>query len=121
MLSVATDSIFEQDSRLARRWPELLSDVFQTAVKSRPVMWVVFTVLYAIPTVYLARIKLFWEDEFFTYYLSRTSSWHDLLQALATGADQHPPSFYYLTHLSTTVFGSSHAIVRLPAILGFWL
>jgi dolichyl-phosphate-mannose-protein mannosyltransferase len=121
MLGVATDSIVEQDSRTARRWPQLLSDVFQTAVKSRPVMWVVFTVLYAVPTVYLARIKLFWDDEFFTYYLSRTSSWHDLLRALATGADQHPPSFYYLIHLSTTLFGSSHVTVRLPAILAFWL
>lgn len=121
MLGVTTESILEQNSRLARRWLESLSHLFQAAVKSRPVMWVVFTVVYAVPTVYLARIKLFWEDEFFTYYLSRTSSWHELLQALATGADQHPPSFYYLTHLSTTVFGSSHITVRLPAILGFWL
>ena len=89
--------------------------------ESRLFAWAVFTVLYAIPTVYLARLKLFWDDEFFTLYLSRTSSWHDLLRALATGADQHPPSFYYLTHLLTIVFGSSDVTTRLPAILGFWL
>ncbi len=90
-------------------------------VESRTIAWGIFTVLYAIPTVYVAHLKLFWDDEFFTLYLSRTPSWHDLLRALATGADQHPPSFYYLTHLTTTVFGSSHVSVRLPAILGFWL
>jgi hypothetical protein len=93
----------------------------QITVESRLVAWTVFTVLYAIPTVYLAHLKLFWDDEFFTLYLSRTPHWHDLLQALATGADQHPPSFYYLTHLVTTVFGSNHVTVRLSAILGFWL
>jgi hypothetical protein len=121
MPGVATNPIAEQDNRLGQTWPALLSSAFQTAVKSRPVMWAVFTLLYAIPTVYLARIKLFWDDEFFTLYLSRTSSWHDLIQALSTGADQHPPSFYYLTHLSTTLFGASHLAERLPAILGFWL
>jgi hypothetical protein len=93
----------------------------QTLIESRPVMWIIFTVLYAVPTVYVAYTKLFWDDEFFTLYLSRTSSWHDLIQALATGADQHPPSFYYFTHWVTTVFGSSHVTLRLPAILGFWL
>jgi 4-amino-4-deoxy-L-arabinose transferase-like glycosyltransferase len=90
-------------------------------VESRLFAWAVFTVVYAIPTVYLAHLKLFWDDEFFTLYLSRTSSWHDLLQALATGADQHPPSFYYVTHSLMTAFGSSHVTSRLPAIVGYWL
>jgi Dolichyl-phosphate-mannose-protein mannosyltransferase len=121
MVSAAADSVsglapHQRGGRQTR-----LDRIFQVMVESRLVAWAVFTVLYAIPTVYLARIKLFWDDEFFTLYLSRTPTWHDLLQALATGADQHPPSFYYLTHLATTVFGSSHVTVRLPAILGFWL
>jgi hypothetical protein len=121
MVSAATNSVLGLDSRLQWRWQARLGNAFQIIVESRLVVWAVFTVLYVLPTVYLADLKLFWDDEFFTLYLSRTSSWHDLLQALATGADQHPPSFYYLTHLLTIVFGSSHVTSRLPAILGFWL
>src|ERR1700712_4256491 len=121
MVSATAGPVPGFDSR--HRWGSRahLRRVFQSTVHSRPVAWAVFTVLYAVPTVYLAHLKLFWDDEFFTLYLSRTPTWHDLLQALATGADQHPPSFYYITHLMTTVFGSGHVTVRLPAILGFWL
>lgn len=119
MVSATASPIVEQESiSQAQSRP---AKIFQGMVESRPAAWAVFTVLYLIPTVYLARMKLFWDDEFFTLYLSQAPGWHDLLRALATGADQHPPSFYYLTHLVTTVFGTSHVIVRLPAILGFWL
>jgi hypothetical protein len=44
-----------------------------------------------------------------------------ILDALATGADQHPPPFYYLTHLITFLFGTSHLTVRLLPMLGFGL
>jgi len=119
--AAATNSVLGLDSRLQWTWRARLGDAFRIMVESRLIAWGVFTVLYVVPTVYLAHLKLFWDDEFFTLYLSRTSSWHDLLQALATGADQHPPSFYYLTHLLTVIFGSSHVSWRLPAMLGFWL
>ena len=121
MVSAESNSVVGLDSHLGWNRRARLWSVFHTIVESRLIAWTVFTVLYAIPTVYLAHLKLFWDDEFFTLYLSRTSSWHDLLHALATGADQHPPSFYYLTHLLMMVFGSNHVIARLPAILGFWL
>ncbi len=121
MASAAANRVSELDIRDRRGWQVPPGGFFHKIVESRTVAWAIFTVLYAIPTAYLAHLKLFWDDEFFTLYLSRTPSWHDLLRALATGADQHPPSFYYLTHLTTAVFGSSHVSVRLPAILGFWL
>ena len=88
---------------------------------SRALVWSAFTLLYLVPTILLSRIKLFWDDEFFTLYLSRTADWKTLLQALATGADQHPPSFYYLTHCILGLFGTSHVTLRLTAIAGFWL
>ncbi len=121
MASAPANHVPEVGRRHRFGWQSRLDRFFHRMAESRTVAWAAFTVLYAIPTVYLARLKLFWDDEFFTLYLSRTPSWHELLRALATGADQHPPSFYYLTHLTTTVFGSSHLTVRLPAILGFWL
>jgi hypothetical protein len=80
----------------------------------------VFTVLYLLPTLWLAKSKLFWDDEFFTLYLAR-ADWRSLLTALATGADQHPPPFYYLTHWIIQFFGMSHITVRLTAIVGFWI
>ena len=121
LMAIAAESVVGLNSR--QRWGgrARFGNAFQVMVESRIVAWTVFTLLYAIPTVYLARQKLFWDDEFFTVYLSRTHSWHDLLRALATGADQHPPSFYYLTHLVTSIFGFSHVTVRLPALVGFWL
>lgn len=88
---------------------------------SRVLVVAVFTVLYFLPTVFLSRIKLFWDDEFFTLYLARATDWKDLLHALATGADQHPPSFYYLTHWIIGILGTGHVTLRLTAIVGFWL
>jgi hypothetical protein len=86
---------------------------------SRPFAFIFFAVIYIWPSVARARRKLLWDDEFFTLYLSRTKSWNDLLAALATGADQHPPSFYYLTHLIFNFAGTTHLTLRLTAIVGF--
>lgn len=80
-----------------------------------------FTVIYAVPTARLATQKLFWDDELFTLYLSRLPSWNELSRALATGADQHPPTFFYLTRGVIELFGCSPLTVRLPEICGFWL
>jgi 4-amino-4-deoxy-L-arabinose transferase-like glycosyltransferase len=120
-MAIAAEPTLELDGRQRSGGRTRPGNAFHIMAESRAVAWTVFTLLYAIPTVYLARQKLFWDDEFFTLYLAGTPSWHELLRALATGADQHPPSFYYLTHLVTTIFGSRHVTVRLPAILGFWL
>jgi hypothetical protein len=63
---------------------------------------------------------MFWEDELFTLYIS-AGKWSAILDALKTGADQHPPSFYFLTHLITSLFGATHLTVRAASIFGFWL
>jgi Dolichyl-phosphate-mannose-protein mannosyltransferase len=88
---------------------------------SKAIAYLVFGVAYIIPNVILARQKLIWDDEFFTLYLSKAASWNDLWKALSTGADQHPPSFYYLTHLIFKVFGTTNVTLRLTAMFGFAL
>ncbi len=93
----------------------------QRITASRAIVYSLFSALYLLQTIDIAQRKLFWEDEFFTLYLSRIPTWHGLLQALATGADQHPPSFYFLTHGLMSIFGTSPLTVRLPALVGFWL
>lgn len=105
----------------APQWLVGLTAWLRKAAGWRLLVYPVFTVLYLIPTVWLCRMKLFWDDEFFTFYLARTPNWHTLIQALSTGADQHPPAFYYLTHWLMQVFGTSHLVVRLPSVVAFWL
>jgi hypothetical protein len=104
--------------QLFANWLEQVLEAFASSP------WLVvsfFTLLYLVPTMYIAAHKLFWDDEFFTLYLSTTPSLHELLRALATGADQHPPVFYLVTHSAAALFGTGPISVRLPAILGFWL
>jgi dolichyl-phosphate-mannose-protein mannosyltransferase len=79
-----------------------------------------FSVIYFVPTVWNAAHKLIWDDEFFTLYISCAPGWHEIIRALSTGADQHPPTFYFLTHLFLKAFGTTHVTLRLPEILGFW-
>ena len=79
-----------------------------------------FSLIYFVPTVWIAAHKLIWDDEFFTLYISCAPGWHEIVRALSTGADQHPPSFYYLTHLLLKTFGTTHTTLRLPEIFGFW-
>ncbi len=79
------------------------------------------SVVYFCFTVPIARRKLMWDDEFFTLYISGAASFSEIWKALLTGADQHPPSFYFLTHTVFSGFGISHLTLRLPAMLGFWL
>jgi hypothetical protein len=44
-----------------------------------------------------------------------------ILKALNTGADQHPPLFYFLIHQITAALGTSHLTLRLAAIFGYGL
>jgi hypothetical protein len=106
---------------LIARWAQSASWWVERTAASRRAIYLVFTALFFVPSVFFAHVKLLWDDEFFTLYLSRTSGWTALLQALATGADQHPPSFYYLTHWIFHIFGTGPVTLRLPAMFGFWL
>jgi hypothetical protein len=99
----------------------LLNTGWSRCADSRAIAYAFFAVVFIIPNIWLARHKLLWDDEFFTLYLSKTASWSDLWRALSTGADQHPPSFYYLTHLILKVTGSTHLTLRLTALFGFGL
>jgi hypothetical protein len=86
---------------------------------SRALAWLSFLLIYSGPTLFLAARKPLWDDEFFTLYLSSTGNWSDLWAALLTGADQHPPIFYYATHLIFGALGASNITLRLTAIAGF--
>lgn len=80
-----------------------------------------FSILYLASTILLASRKLIWNDEFFTFYISRASNVSDIWSALLTGADQIPPFFYLITRASLYLFGENHISLRLPEIVGFWV
>jgi len=69
----------------------------------------------------IATRRMLWNDELFTLYISRLDGFSDILGALATGADQNPPPFYFLTHGFLRVMGESPFVVRLPEVLGVLL
>ncbi len=88
-----------------RAWPLLLAGL---------------TVLMAI-TVLLADRKPLWNDELFTYYISRLPGTGDMWSELATGVEQTPISFYVVTRAGLELFGNHTVAMRLPALLGYLL
>ena len=80
-----------------------------------------FSLVYTPVTVLLASRKPLWNDELFTYYIAQLGSFHQIWAALLTAADQNPPIFYWLTHVSMKALPGSLLAIRLPEIFGFWL
>lgn len=79
------------------------------------------SLIYFACTFLLAYEKALWNDELFTFYISRRPSFHELWSVLLTGAEQLPPIFFLITRLFSGLFGMSPLVIRLPEILGFWL
>jgi hypothetical protein len=98
------------------------AEVFQDQCEKRK-LWLLigFSIMYWGGTCVLASRKLMWNDEFFTFYISRLPSVADIWSALLTGADQIPPFFHIVTHASFSLFGVHHLSIRLPEMLGFWV
>ncbi len=72
-------------------------------------------------TVLFADRKPLWNDELFTYYISRLPDTGDMWSELATGVEQTPISFYVITRASLELFGNGTVALRLPALLGYLL
>jgi 4-amino-4-deoxy-L-arabinose transferase-like glycosyltransferase len=113
------------DERVAVGWLALAS-VFEWAdaagrwIENHPRLMVgILSAVYFVLIGVTARRKMVWEDEFFTLFIAGTRDFAGIWEALLTGADQHPPSFYFLTHALFAAFGISHFTLRLPAIVGF--
>jgi hypothetical protein len=109
----------DRSSPHVRSLLNLLNRDWSRWAESRSIAYIFFAALYILPSMVLARQKLIWDDEFFTLYLSKIPNWSELWRALSTGADQHPPTFYYLTHLIFRFAGASHLTLRSTAIAGF--
>jgi len=69
----------------------------------------------------IAAHRPFWFDELFTFYMTRLPSMSAVWAALKDGADLNPPLFYAATRFFQNLFGSSEAVTRMPAIIGFFV
>jgi 4-amino-4-deoxy-L-arabinose transferase-like glycosyltransferase len=88
--------------------------------RGRLLLLPLLTALTAV-TLVVAHRRPFWNDELFTYYISRLPGLDDMWSELATGVEQTPLSFYATTRASLDVFGAGGIGMRLPELLGFLL
>ncbi len=69
----------------------------------------------------LAKERLLWHDELFTYYMAQLPGYTAIWNGLSGGLEIHPPLSYWLVHLSHSIAGKSEWATRLPVIVAFWL
>lgn len=77
----------------------------------------VFVSSYLLSTFWISSGRELWYDEFYAHYIGGLSSFTDIWRALSSGADNHPPLNYWLTHLSYSLFGPSFLTLRLHSTL----
>jgi 4-amino-4-deoxy-L-arabinose transferase-like glycosyltransferase len=87
--------------------------------RARPLLALLLTAVAAV-TLVLAHRRPLWNDELFTYYVSRLGI-DDMWSTLATGVEQTPLTFYLATRASLDVLGDGGIAMRLPELLGFLL
>lgn len=107
MISDGIDDLVEGKGKKFHQVSKLVSDFVDTHTTR---LLLLFTVMCIMMLFYLASQKLFWNDELYTLYFTRLTSWSDLWNALSTGADQIPPTFVLLTKLSLQLFGTNHRV-----------
>ena len=73
-----------------------------------------------VATLVLAEHKPLWNDELFTYYISRLSV-ADMWSTLRTGVEQTPLTFYLATRGSVELVGDGGIGMRLPELAGYLL
>jgi Dolichyl-phosphate-mannose-protein mannosyltransferase len=100
------------------RFSDALVDLFQ-----KRKFWFLsgFSIVYLAFTCMLASHKMMWNDELYTFYISRLPGISEVWSTLLTGAEQTPLLFYLITRASFALFGATELSIRLPEILGFWI
>jgi hypothetical protein len=79
------------------------------------------SLLYFAFTLQFAKVRPFWYDELFTYYVSDLPDMGAIWSALVRGVDSNPPVFYFLTRLARGLVNDPEQGLRLPAVIGFWI
>jgi 4-amino-4-deoxy-L-arabinose transferase-like glycosyltransferase len=89
--------------------------------KRKSLLIISLTILYSVSTYVLAKRKLMWNDELYSYYIARLPTMADVWGALMAGGEQTPPLFYVITRASIALFGANNLGLRMPEMIGFWV
>lgn len=81
----------------------------------------IFTVLYVPYVCARALLKPLWFDELATLLVARMDSISQIMAALGSGVDAHPPVSYVLIHWSSALPFNELISARVPSMFGFWL
>jgi hypothetical protein len=84
-----------------------------------PYLLVLLSAVFLAVTVLQDWTRPLWNDELFTFYISRQNSLGDVWKALLTGAEQLPLFFFVIVRVSRAVFGNGPVALRLPETIGF--
>lgn len=79
------------------------------------------TAFYFVVVCSLSSLKLLWLDELITLHIARLSGSRAIWHALWRGADPNPPLSHLLVHYSRLLFGENEAVLRMPAMIGYWV
>ncbi|HEV2619113.1 MAG TPA: glycosyltransferase family 39 protein, partial [Acidobacteriaceae bacterium] len=77
--------------------------------------------LYLIVAAGMSATKLLWLDELITLHIARLGSAGAIWGALNSGADPNPPGFHLLVMVFRDLFGEHAFVLRLPAVIGYWV
>jgi hypothetical protein len=78
-----------------------------------------YAVFFIVGSISRVAILPLWSDEGLTHYVSSLPSIRNIWDALAAGADGHPPLNYLLERGITSIFGENFITFRIPAIIGY--
>ncbi len=80
-----------------------------------------FSLLYFLFAALAAMWRPFWNDELFTYYIAHAPTLASLVEAVRTGADQHPLPYYLIERWSAQLVGWNELGLRLPSMYAGWV
>jgi hypothetical protein len=93
-----------------------------SAIDRHPVRgFAILTLFYFVVVCSLSSLKLLWLDELITLHIARLNSPAAIWQALRRGVDPNPPLSHILVHYCRLFFGEHALVLRLPAMVGYWV
>jgi hypothetical protein len=119
MLSTVTEAPGKNDTSMARTAVSRFGRTMLAVEQKWPYLLAFLSAIFLVVTLLQDSARPLWNDELFTFYISRQNSLGDVWKALLTGAEQLPLFFFAIVRLFRAIFGSGSVALRLPETIGF--